>query len=116
MKSPGPSPEQLRGASCTTGLYMGMYLNIKAKIFLGGLFRGRALGNRPNLDDEDTFETQMAAPAKGAVYLYVSHANPSNLGPGVLKPMAFVKIIIEKSIRPILDALAKKYQPLAGMC
>jgi hypothetical protein len=32
-----------------------------------------------------------------------------------IKPMTYVKMRVENSMTPILDALARKYRPLAGM-
>jgi hypothetical protein len=89
----------------------------KYSVHLGGILRGKALGNTFNFGDEEhsTFNP-VATPMKGVVYLYVSQVNPANLGLKDMTPMAQVKVAIENSMTPILQAVARKYQPISGMC
>jgi hypothetical protein len=55
-----------------------------------------------------------AAGVQGTVYLYVSDLNPSTLNVANMIPMAYIKIKLEKSVTPILKALARKYKPLSS--
>ena len=95
MYSPPTSPPQLHGASRETG----------------GIFRGNALGNIPNVADFNNFVDELH-PIPGKVLVYSSNQDPANLSVQNMKPSAFVKHIVTSSIEPVIMKVADKYSPI----
>lgn len=90
MASPPSSPENLQGASRTTG----------------GVFRGRALGNVFNHADAFGSMANEHMDRKGTVQVYASHTD--------LKPLMTMKHKVTTTLGPILHSLSRRYSPVSS--
>lgn len=94
MNSPPTSPPR-HGSSRTTD----------------GIFRGHAQGNMPNAADFEDVQ-DVLHPIPGKVFVYSSSQDPANLSIQNMKPSAFIKHIVTRSIQPVLSKVAEKYSPI----
>ena len=80
----------------------------------GGIFRNRALGNTYNAADfNDVVDVvDVLHPIPEKVLVYSSSQDPSNLSIQTMKPSAFVKHDVTRSIQPVLRKVAEKYSPI----
>ena len=95
MNSPPASPPHLHGSSRV----------------MGGILRGRALGNTFNAADFQDVE-DVLHPMPGKVFVYSSNQDPANLSIQTMKPSAFIKHDVTPSIQPVLSKVAEKYSPI----
>jgi hypothetical protein len=77
----------------------------------GGFLRGRALGNMDNAADFDDV-VDVLHPIPGKVFVYSSNQDPANLSIQTMKPSAFIKHNVTRSIQPVLAKVAEKYSPI----
>jgi hypothetical protein len=100
MISPSNSPPQLRGASRV----------------VGGISRGRALGNVFNFADAGDVVLDDLGPTMGKVYLYFCNIDPGQLDLASVKPSGTVNCAISPTVGPILKKVARKFSPIRGEC
>ncbi|KAF8801792.1 hypothetical protein BYT27DRAFT_7114132 [Phlegmacium glaucopus] len=82
---PPPSQHELQGASCTTG----------------GVFRGRAYGNNPNIADMADQHNSII-PLIGKIYLYITANDPNTWDFSMMKQRTFIKHQVMSSLATIL--------------
>ena len=95
MNSPPITPPRPYGSSRTTD----------------GIFRNRALGNTYNAADFSDV-ADVLHPIPGKVLVYSSNQDPANLSIQTMKPSAFIKHDVTRSIQPVLTKVAEKYSPI----
>ncbi|KAG6904146.1 hypothetical protein DXG01_012275, partial [Tephrocybe rancida] len=96
MASPPGSPNQLQGASRTSG----------------GISRGRAIGNVFNYGDLKDSLPLMLGPVKGKIYLFISKADPATINPSRTSPSMTFKQIVSASLTSILTKMVQSYSPI----
>ena len=96
MASPPISPPHLYGSSRETG----------------GIFHNCALGSTYNAADFNDVAEDVLHPIPGKVLVYSSNQDPANLSIQTMKPSAFVKHDVMRSIQPVLRKVADKYSPI----
>ena len=94
------SPPRLRGASRV----------------VGGIARGRALGNIFNLADASDAALNDLGPNMGKVYLYFCNVDPGQLDLASVKPSGTVNCAVSPTVDPILKRFARKFSPIQGEC
>ena len=95
MNSPPINPPRLHGSSRMTD----------------GIFCNRALGNTYNAANFDDV-VDVVHPIPGKVFVYSSNQDPANLSIQTMKPSAFIKHDVTRSIQPVLTKIAEKYSPI----
>lgn len=82
----------------------------------GGIIRGSALGNAPNIGD---FESVSVAPqfvdVEGTVNIFPSNDRPTTLDIDETAVIA-VTMPFEEGLAPLLQYVAKYYSPISGRC
>ena len=94
------SPPHLRGASRV----------------VGGIARGRALGNVFNLADASDATLDDLGPTVGKVYLYFCNIDPGQLDLASVKPSGTINCAVSPTVGPILKKIARKFSPVQGEC
>lgn len=94
------SPSHLRGASRV----------------VGGIARGRALGNVFNLADANDVVLDNLGPTMGKVYLYFCNTDPGQLDLASVKPSGTINCVVSPTVGPILKNVARKFSPIRGQC
>lgn len=94
------SPPHLRGASRV----------------VGGIARGRALGNVFNLADASDAALDDLGPTMGKVYLYFCNIDPGQLDLASVKPSGTINCAVSPTVGPILKKIARKFSPVRGEC
>jgi len=80
---------------------------------VGGILRGNAGGNVFNLADApDQAASLDLGPKRGTIGLYFSDENPQNVVIG--QSSMTLKINVQLTLKPILNAVAKKYPAIKG--
>jgi hypothetical protein len=96
MDSPPPlSRHELQGASRTTG----------------GIFRGRAYGNNPNIADLAVPENSLI-PLIGKIYLYITANDPATWDFTTMKHHFIIKINVMSSLAKILMEIGDRHSPV----
>ncbi|KAF8876472.1 hypothetical protein BD779DRAFT_1449379 [Infundibulicybe gibba] len=90
MTSPSDSPSRAFGASRT----------------VGGILRGKALGNTPNLSDYPEMDPQ------GKVRVYTSNADPAEMDLIEMKSSFSMNHPVVSNVAPVLQALDGRYSPI----
>jgi len=92
---PPPSQHELQGASRTTG----------------GIFRGRAYGNNPNIADlADQHDSII--PLMGKIYLYMTANDPVTWDTLMMKQRIAIKHQITSSLATILKEIGDRHSPV----
>ena len=77
----------------------------------GGFIRGNARGNVFNLADAgDQVASLDLGPKRGTIGLYFSDENPGNVTVG--QPSMTIRTKVELTLKPVLEAVAKKYSAI----
>jgi len=80
---------------------------------VGGILRGNARGNVFNLADASEQATSVdLGTRRGTVGLYFSDENPRNVTIG--QPSMTLKINVQLTLKPVLNAVEKKYPAIKG--
>ena len=99
MDSPPPlSQQELQGASRTTG----------------GIFRGRAYGNNPNIADFADQDNSLI-PHIGKIYLYITANDPATWDFTTMKHRLVIKHNITSSLAKILMEIGDRHSPVRSM-
>jgi len=94
--SPPPSNQhELQGASHTTG----------------GIFRGRAYGNNPNIADLAN-EDDNLIPIIGKIYLYITGDDPAAWDLTTMKCSIVIKHPVISSLATILQEIGDRHSPV----
>jgi len=104
MQSPPTSPSRIATVQTSTSPVFDLG---GASRVVGGVFRGRALGNVFNHADADEVIQHGLGPRVGRVQVYTSHADPA-----ITKPYMVLKHEVTPKLTPILKALGRKYSPV----
>ena len=100
MHSPPNSPPRLRGSSRV----------------MGGIARGRALGNVFNLADANDTVIDNLGPTMGKVFLYFCNDDPGRLELASIKPSGIIKCAVSPTVGPVLKVVARKFSRVRGKC
>ena len=96
MDSPPPlSRHELQGASRTTG----------------GIFRGRAYGNNPNIADLADQDDSLI-PVIGKIYLYITPDDPATWDFTTMKHRLVLKLNVTSSLAKILMEIGDRHSPV----
>lgn len=95
MDSPPLSRHELQGASRTTG----------------GIFRGRAYGNNPNIADLDAQDDSLI-PLIGKIYLYTTANDPTTWDFTTMKHRIAIKHQVTSSLATILKEIGDRHSPV----
>jgi hypothetical protein len=96
MDSPPPlSRNELQGASRTTG----------------GVFRGRAYGNNPNIADL-VDDVDSVIPIIGKIYLYITADNPVTWDFAKMKHHLVIKHHVTSSLARLLTEIGDRHSPV----
>ncbi|KAF8885043.1 hypothetical protein BD779DRAFT_1442756 [Infundibulicybe gibba] len=90
MTSPPNSPPRAFGASRT----------------VGGILRGKALGNTPNLGDYSEMDPQ------GKVRVYLSNTDPAEVDHTEMRSSFSMNHPVVSNVAPVLQALDGRYSPI----
>lgn len=96
---PPLSQHDLQGASRTTG----------------GLFRGRAYGNNPNIADLAD-EDDSLIPIIGKIYIYTTASNPVTWDFEQMKHQFVIKHQVTTSLATILNEIGDRHSPVRSKC
>jgi hypothetical protein len=83
---------------------------------MGGIARGRALGNVFNLADANDTVIHDLGPTMGKVFLYFCKDDPGQLDLALIKPSSMIKCSVSPTVGPVLKAVARKFSPVRGKC
>jgi hypothetical protein len=105
------------GASRTTGNTIVSNIQKIVTINLGGIIRGKAMGNALNMADMSPIEDfdQELPYQMGKVRLFVSNRNPEFLDISSMQPAMTAEAPVTGTIQPVLEALADTYSPVQGL-
>ena len=95
MDSPPLSRHELQGASRTTG----------------GIFRGRAYGNNPNMADLADQDDSLI-PVIGKIYVYLSTNDPVTSDLTEMKHRFVIKHNVTSSLATILTEIGDRHSPV----
>ena len=96
MDSPPPlSRQELQGASRTTG----------------GIFRGRAYGNNPNIADMTDLDDPLI-PVIGKIYIYIMADDPVTWDFTTMKHRFVIKHNVTSSLAKILTEIGDRHSPM----
>jgi len=94
--SPPPLNQlELQGASRTTG----------------GIFRGRAYGNNPNIADLADEDNNLI-PIMGKIYLYITGDDPATWDLLTMKRSLVIKHFVTSSLATILQEIGDRHSPV----
>ena len=95
MDSPPPSQRELQGASRTTG----------------GIFRGRAYGNNPNMADLIDQDDSLIR-IIGKIYIYITSNDPVTPDITAMKHRFVIKHSVTSSLAEILTEIGDRHSPV----
>ena len=95
ISSPPLNQLQLQGASRTTG----------------GIFRGRAYGNNPNIADLADEDNDLI-PIIGKIYLYITGDDPATWDLTTMKRSLVIKHSVTSSLASILQEIGDRHSPV----
>ena len=107
----------MMGASHITGNIVVSNFQKIVTINLGGILRGKAMGNALNMADMSPIEDfdQELPSHIGKVRLFVSNRNPEFLDISSMQPAMTAEAPVTETIQPVLEALADSYSPIQGL-
>jgi len=95
ISPPPPNQLELQGASRTTG----------------GIFRGRAYGNNPNIADLAD-EDDNLIPIMGKIYLYITGDDPATWDLLTMKCSIVMRHLLTSSLATILQEIGDRHSPV----
>ncbi len=95
ISPPPPNQLELQGASHTTG----------------GIFRGRAYGNNPNIVDLAD-EDDNLIPIMGKIYLYITGDDPATWDLLTMKRSIVIRHLLTSSLTTILQEIGDRHSPV----